>query len=58
MLQRTGRSLRPMLWLVAMGVFMQMLDTTIVNTHRRRSSRSSSRRITSHRRRFGKLTPG
>ena len=24
--------LRPMLWLVAMAVFMQMLDTTIVNT--------------------------
>jgi EmrB/QacA subfamily drug resistance transporter len=26
------KSLRPMLWLVAMAVFMQMLDTTIVNT--------------------------
>ncbi|HEX2341115.1 MAG TPA: multidrug transporter subunit MdtD [Vicinamibacterales bacterium] len=32
MLQRTGASFRPMLWLVATGVFMQMLDTTIVNT--------------------------
>jgi MFS family permease len=23
---------RPLLWLVALGVFMQMLDSTIVNT--------------------------
>lgn len=28
----SAHSLRPMLWLVAMAVFMQMLDTTIVNT--------------------------
>jgi EmrB/QacA subfamily drug resistance transporter len=27
-----AQSFRPMLWLVAMAVFMQMLDTTIVNT--------------------------
>jgi EmrB/QacA subfamily drug resistance transporter len=27
-----AQPLRPMLWLVAMAVFMQMLDTTIVNT--------------------------
>ena len=28
----TSASLRPMLWLVATAAFMQMLDTTIVNT--------------------------
>lgn len=28
----SDQSFRPMLWLVAMAVFMQMLDTTIVNT--------------------------
>jgi EmrB/QacA subfamily drug resistance transporter len=30
--QDSSPPLRPMLWLVAMAVFMQMLDTTIVNT--------------------------
>ena len=29
---RPDRSLRPLLWLVAMAIFMQSLDTTIVNT--------------------------
>ena len=29
---RPPRSLRPLLWLVAMAIFMQALDTTIVNT--------------------------
>ena len=28
----TSPSLRPMLWLVATAAFMQMLDTTIINT--------------------------
>jgi len=31
-LPESAASLRPLLWLVAAGVFMQMLDTTIVNT--------------------------
>lgn len=31
-LPRSYTTLRPLLWLVALGIFMQMLDSTIVNT--------------------------